>query len=315
MAGTSAGVPSRAVGFAMLIAVALGWGLNWPAMKLIVGEIPPWQFRAVTGTAGALLLMGMARLLRQRLAVPREQIVPLVAAALFNVTSWFVLIAYGVKLMASGHASILGFTMPIWAALIGMVALGEKMTPRRFVSLAMGAAGVVVLLSKDFGALGTSPLGALITLAGAFNWAIGVHIQKRVKWAIEPLALAGWQVTIGTVPIIVIALFAEPFVYHRASWPVIGASIYLVIYALAFCYYAWFTAVKIFPTHVSAIGSLLVPIVGVTSSSLFLGEPFGWREMAALILVVSAVALVLIQPPERAPANAATPIGAPARSE
>ena len=66
MAGTSAGVPSRAVGFAMLIAVALGWGLNWPAMKLIVGEIPPWQFRAVTGTAGALLLMGMARLLRQR---------------------------------------------------------------------------------------------------------------------------------------------------------------------------------------------------------------------------------------------------------
>ena len=299
----------------MLIAVALGWGLNWPAMKLIVGEIPPWQFRAVTGAAGALLLMGMARLLRQRLAVPREQIVPLVAAALFNVTSWFVLIAYGVKLMASGHASILGFTMPIWAALIGMVALGDKMTPRRFVSLAMGAAGVVVLLSKDFGALGTSPLGALITLAGAFNWAIGVHIQKRVKWAIEPLALAGWQVTIGTVPIIAIALFAEPFVYHRASWPVIGASIYLVIYALAFCYYAWFTAVKIFPTHVSAIGSLLVPIVGVTSSSLFLGEPFGWREMAALVLVVSAVALVLIQPPARAPANAATPIGAPARSE
>ena len=174
----------------MLIGVALGWGLNWPAMKLIVGEVPPWQFRAVTGVAGAVLLFALARLLRQRLAVPRAQWLPLAAAALMNVTSWFVLIAYGVKLMASGHASILGFTMPIWAALIGMVALGDRMTVRRCVSLALGAAGVVVLLSNDFAALGASPLGALITLAGAFNWAIGVHIQKRVKWAIEPLPLA-----------------------------------------------------------------------------------------------------------------------------
>jgi drug/metabolite transporter (DMT)-like permease len=306
-------LPSRGFGFVMLIGVALGWGLNWPAMKIIVGEVPPWQFRAVTGLCGAVLLLGLARLLRQRFAVPREQWLPLVAASLFNVTSWFVLIAYGVKLMASGHASILGFTMPIWAALIGMVALRERTNARRLVSLAMGAAGVVVLLSHDFAALGASPLGALITLLGAFNWAIGVHIQKRVKWAIEPLALAGWQVALGTLPIIVIAFFAEPFVYHRASWPVIGATIYLVTYALAFCYYAWFQVVRIFPTHISAIGSLLVPIVGVTSSSLLLGEPFGWREMAALVLVVGAVALVMIQSPE--PAARTAPAGATARGE
>lgn len=297
--------------------MALGWGLNWPAMKLIVGEVPPWQFRAVTGAAGAVLLLGLARVLRQPLAVPREQWLPLVAASLLNVTSWFVLIAYGVKLMASGHASILGFTMPIWAAVIGMAALGERMSTRRFVSLAMGIAGVVVLLSHDFAALGASPIGALITLVGAFNWAIGVHIQKRVKWAVEPLVLAGWQVALGTLPIVVIALFAEPFVYHRASWPVIGATVYLVLYALAFCYYAWFNVVRIFPTHISAIGSLLVPIVGVASSSLFLGEPFGWREIAALVLVVGAVALVMIQPPERpaaAPSGNA-PAGAAARGE
>jgi len=308
----SARLPSRQFGFVMLIGVALGWGLNWPAMKIIVGEVPPWQFRAVTGVAGAITLFLMARLLRERLSVPREQWVPLVAAALFNVTSWFVTIAYGVKLMASGHASILGFTMPIWAALIGMVALGDRPSIRRFASLAMGAAGVAVLLSHDFRAIGASPLGALMTLLGAFNWAIGVHIQKRVKWALEPLALAAWQVAIGSVPIVIIALVAEPFVYHRASWPVIGASLYLVFFALSFCYYAWFTAVRIFPTHISAIGSLLVPIVGVASSSLLLGEPFGWREMTALVLVVGAVALVLVQPQAAA---ASGPIAAPARSE
>lgn len=303
-------MPSRRFGYVMLALVALGWGLNWPAMKLIVAEVPPWQFRAVTGVAGGVALFAVARLLNERLAVPREQWLPLVAASLFNVTSWFVGIAYGVMLMGGGHASILGFTMPIWVALIGVAVLGERMTLRRSVSLAMGAAGVAVLLSHDFARLGASPWGALITLGAAFNWAIGVLIQKRVAWRIAPISLAAWQVTIGTAPIIVIAAVLEPFVYHRASWPAIGASVYLAFFALAFCYYAWFTAVRIFPTHITAISSLSVPVVGVVSTSLFLGEPFGWREVAALVLVVGAVALVLLQPQPaaaRTAANSATP--------
>lgn len=303
----SAGVPSRPFGFAMLIGVALAWGLNWPAMKVILLEVPVWQFRAVTGVFGAALLLALAWLMRQRLHVPRRQWPALTAAALLNVTSWFVLIAYGVRLMATGHASILAFTMPIWAALIGVAVLGERMNSRRILSLVLGAAGVAVLLTHDVEALGQSPLGAILILLGAFNWAAGVHIQKRVKWEIGPVALAGWQIAIGTVPIIVIAIFLEPFVYHRASWAALGASVYLVVIALAFAYYAWFQAVRIFPTHVSAIGTLLVPIVGVVSASLVLGEPFGWREAAALTLVVGAVALVILQPaePARPPATAA----------
>ena len=146
-------------------------------------------------------------------------------------------------------------------------------------------------------------LGLSLGLAGApqtFN-------DGDVSWHV---ATGEWILRHQAVPA------TDPFSFTAGGQPWVAMEWSAdVIYALAFCYYAWFTAVKIFPTHVSAIGSLLVPIVGVTSSSLFLGEPFGWREMAALILVVSAVALVLIQPPERAPANAATPIGAPARSE
>lgn len=305
-------IPSREFGFVMLALVALGWGLNWPAMKLIVAEVPPWQFRAVTGIVGALALFVVARSLGEPLAVPRGQRLPLVAAAFFNVTSWFVGIAYGVLLMGGGHASILGFTMPIWVAVLGVIFLRERLTPRRLVSLVMGAAGVAVLLSHDFGKLGASPWGAIVTLGAAFNWAIGVLIQKRVAWTIAPITQAAWQVAIGTVPIIVIAAVLEPFVYHRASWPVIAASVYLALFALAFCYYAWFTAVRIFPTHVTAISSLSVPIVGVVSTSLLMGEPFGLREIAALVLVVGAVALVLLQPQsaaaQGAPAEPAAPI-------
>lgn len=309
-------LPQRHVGAVLLVSVALGWGLNWPAMKIIVGEVPPWQFRGVTGIVCAALMFALAALLRNRLAIPRRQWGALAAAAFFNVTSWFVLVAYGVKLMQSGHAAIIAFTMPIWAAVIGAVYFGERMGSQRLVSLALGVGGIVVLLSHDFGVLGSSTWGALITLLAAFNWAIGVHIQKRVRWHVEPLALAAWQIGLGIVPICIIAAFAEPFVYHQASLAVFGASAYVSVIALAYCYFAWFHVVRIFPAQVSAIGSLLVPIVGASSAALFLGEPFGWREIVALALVVGAVALVLFQPqPAAGRAAGAAATAAPGRAE
>jgi drug/metabolite transporter (DMT)-like permease len=295
MDGTPASA-ARRFGFVMLIGVALAWGCNWPAMKIVVREVPVWQFRAVTGLAAAALLFLIVRLAGQGMAVPRRHWAPLALASLLNVTSWFVLIGYGVKLLASGHAAILAFTMPVFAAVLGALFFGEKLTPRRVASLALGTAGVVVLLSHDFAALGGSALGVALTLWAALNWAVGVQVQKRVAWTLTPLAQAAWQMLLGVLPICIVAVVLEPFVYHRASSGALAASVYVAVISLAFAYYAWFTVVAVFPASVAAIGSLLVPIVGVVSAALWIGEPLGWRESVALVLVVGAVALVMIQP-------------------
>lgn len=291
-------------GALLLVGVSLGWGFNWMMMKITVAEVPVWQFRAVTGVLGAIALLALARLTGQSLRVPRHQWLAVAVAGLFNITSWFILIAYAVKLMASGHAAILSFTMPLWAMLIGVTLLGEKLTLRRVVALGLGLAGVVALLSHDFRAIGASPLGALIGLVAAVNWAIGVQIQKHVKWEVETLALAGWQIAIGIAPVVVVALVLEKFVYHQASWQVLAAAVYLVFVAFVFCYYAWFTVVRIFPASVASIGTLLVPVIGVAAGAVFLSEPFGWREMVALVSIVGGVALVLLVPdPAAAPAT------------
>jgi drug/metabolite transporter (DMT)-like permease len=223
--------------------------------------------------------------------------------------------------MASGHAAILAFTMPLWAAVLGVLFLGERMDGRRLASLALGAAGIVVLLSHDFGALGTSAWGAAIILLAAFMWAVGVLIQKHVTWSIEPLAQAAWQMGIGILPICVIAELTEPFAYQHASWLVLGCSAFVGVVGVAYCYFAWFSVVRIFPAQVSAIGSLMVPIVGAVTATWTLGEPFGWREIAALGLVVGAVALVLLRPQPagetgaETTAETAAATAAPGRSE
>jgi len=284
----------------LLIGVALGWGFNWPMMKLILTEIPVWQFRALSGIAAGLLLLALAMLMERRTGeawrVPRDQWQRLCLAALFNITSWFIFIGYGVSMMGSGHAAIMAFTMPLFAAVLGVVFLRERMTVRRLAALVLGAAGVVVLMSHDFSVIGAEPLGFILTLIGASLWAVGVLIQKHTPWKIGVLALGGWQILLGTIPILIVCIVLEDFVYHRASAEVWWATAYLVFVALVFCYFAWFSVVKIFPASVSAVGTLLVPIVGVTSGVLVLGEPFGLRDLIALALIVGAVALILLVP-------------------
>jgi len=106
--------------------------------------------------------------------------------------------------------------------------------------------------------------------------------------------------------VVVVALILEDFVYHQASWPVLAAGVYLVFIAFVFCYYGWFTVVRIFPASVASIGTLLVPVIGVAAGAVFLSEPFGWREAVALVSIVGGVALVLLAP-EKAPVPDATP--------
>lgn len=294
----------QTLGFALLVFVAFGWGVNWPAIKTVVNEVPLWQFRWVTGYAAAAMLLGMAIVFRQRLRVPLRQWPVLLLASVLNITSWFMLMAWGADLMNAGHAAILAFTMPVFAAVFGVLFAGERMTWARAAAVLLTCGVVVVILSHDFEALEASQLGVLVTLIGAMNWAIGTLVQKHTAWAIPPMSLAGWQMLIGCTPILIISLITEEFTYHEASEAAIWASVYLAVVALGFCYVAWFTVVQIFPASVAAIGTLMVPTIGAMSSSLLLDEPFGWREIAALLMVVTAIALVLYFNPAPRPAQA-----------
>ena len=299
MAGIAAS-PYPLRGYALLIGVAFGWGFNWPMMKIIVSEVSVWEFRAFSGVAAALLLLGLAvavsRASGEAWKVPREQWLRLGLAALFNITSWFILIGFGVSMMGSGHAIVMAFTMPLFAAVLGVIFLGEAMTRRRLAALALGAAGIAVLMSHDFSVIGAEPLGFALTLCGAALWAVGVLIQKHTPWKTGLLALTGWQILLGTLPIAAVYLVLGEFAYDRASAEAWWATAYLILVALVFSYFAWFNVVQIFPAGVAAIGTLMTPIVGVVSGIVVLGEAFGLRDLVALVLIVGAVALVLLVP-------------------
>lgn len=284
---------ARTLGLALLAVVSTAWGLNWPALKVVVSEVPLWQFRAVTGFLGSVVLFFLAIVARQVIAVPRGQWPALLVASLFNVTSWFMMLAWGLSMLAAAHASILAFTMPIFAAIFGVLFVGERMTMARGIAVLLVAGVVVLVASQDFEALEASQLGVLVVLIAAMNWAIGTLVQKHAQWTVPPLSLAAWQVGLGTLPIAVVALITEDFVYHEASEAALWGSVYIAVVATALCFAGWFTVIRLLPTAVASIGTLIVPVVAAVSSALILGDPFGWREMTALAMVVTAIMLVV----------------------
>ncbi len=291
-----------AAGFALLAALSLLWGLNWPFMKIALGEIPVWPFRSLSLIVGGGALLLITALGGRSLRVAGGEIRPLLLCTVFNIVGWHLCSAYGISLMAAGRASIIAFTMPLWAAILGGILLGEHLTWRRWLGLALGMAGLAVLIGPDLGVVGRTPWGAAFMLGAALSWALGTVLMKRFTWSLPIAALAGWQLLLGAIPVtlgaFIIGDWPDPAALSREA---LIALAYVLIVPMIFCHWAWFKVVSLFPAVLAAIGTLAIPIVGVLSSGLILGEPIGAREILALALVCAALVIVLILPTLRRP--------------
>ena len=287
------------LGYVLLAALTLIWGLNWPVMKIALGEFPPWTFRALHVPTGGLVLLLIVRAAGMTLAVPRERWTALAAVSLFNVPIWYVAASYGIINLTSGRAALVAFTMPLWASLLAVPILGEALTARRIAALGLGIAGIAVLMGGTWSTLGTTPIGVAFMLMNSVSWAVGTVMLKRIDWRMSTLALTGWQLTIGGIPIVIGALLLEMGDIRTASGGAWAAIAYVTFLATSLGTYAWFKIVSLFPAGVSAVGTLLIPVVGVVSGNLLLGEPLGWREAAALALISSALAINLMMPAKR----------------
>jgi drug/metabolite transporter (DMT)-like permease len=278
----------------LLIMLTLGWGCNWPLMKLALAEIPIWTFRSLCVTAGAAGIFAIARIGGQPLLPPRAQWPRLIGTALFNTTAWNILIAYGLTLLPAGRSAILAYTMPLWVALLSVPLLREPLTQRRLLGLLLGMSGMLLLLSDEWASLRAAPVGALLVIGAAVSWALGTVLMKRYPTALPTTSFTGWQLLIGGLPIGIGALLLETGKLAPLSSQAVVALAYNMVVASIICYWVWFKIVSRASATASSLGTLSIPVVGVFSSMLVLGERPDWREYLALLLVLAAIATVIV---------------------
>ena len=211
---------------------------------------------------------------------------------------WHIFSAWGIRLLASGQASIIAYTMPLWAVLFSILINKEHPTAQRTVGLLAGILGLGTLTIGDLGIYKTAPVGSILMLIAAVSWGLGTAIHKQVKWQIPAATLAGWQLLLGGLPITIIAIFLEHDLWlgviNTISLAAIFSTILILIYPIIFCWIAWFRIVNEVPVSISAVSIMLVPVFGVYSGHVILKEPVGLRDIGGLLLVCSALALVLL---------------------
>ena len=295
---------SRVQGLVLLVAITVIWGVNWSAVKLAVDELPVLTFSTLRLVIGGFGMLIVCRLGGLSLRVPRRELGPLLVLAFFNVTMWHVCAAFGVSYLASGRAAILAFTMPLWAALLAVPVLGERLGWNILFGLVIGLAAVGVLVAPDWRAIAASPLGILLMLVAAFSWAAGTVYYKRVRWTMSTAVLTGWQILIGGIPVALAALwFDGGFEPGRVSLVGWLSTLFAASLPPLFCQWAWFKIVDIFPAGVAAISTLAIPVIGVITGTLALGEALGPEVLGSLVLVIASLCLVLLVPNRRRPAG------------
>lgn len=280
-----------------LLALLTGiWGINWPIMKAGLGSIAPMTFRALTLVIAVPMLWLIIRLRGESLRIERSHWRELFGIGIFNLVIWTICVIYGLKLLSSGRAAILGYTMPIWAALLGMILYGERTGARLALGVAAAGCGVALLMVSEFSALTGSPAGVLLLLAAAVSWGIGTHLTRRRTMSASVTVITFWSAALALVICSSLALLTE-----RAQWQPAGitrAAAFSVFYnsviVFGIAQLLWFRLATLLPPVASGLSVLMIPVIGLASGAAWLDEPLYWQDGAALACVVVAIATVLL---------------------
>lgn len=190
---------------------------------------------------------------------------------------WNIASTYATILIPSGQAAMLGFTMPLWAALIAWVVLGQRLSPRLLVAIALGAAAVLLLMLRGVEAYARAPLGFALGLLAGVGWAIGTLILKQRPVDVPATVLTGWQLLIAAVPITLGALATGDGHWFVPSWQTLLVVGYI----------------GLLPANVAGLSSIMVPVVAMIAGAIVHAEPLGPLQWAAMACSAAGLSLAL----------------------
>ncbi|MEJ8835344.1 DMT family transporter [Ramlibacter sp. AN1133] len=279
--------------FTILVILTLVWGLNWPVMKLGVTSYPPLTFRALSMWIGLpVLALGM-KMLQVPFRIPRRHWRELFWLAVTNMFVWHVCIILAVRTLSSGRAAILGYTMPIFSAVIGALFFATPLGRRGWTGVSAAAIGVLLLLWHELTHLAGRPLGVVLALVSAASWALGTQQLRRTRVQAPALAISFWMTVMTALVMAALATLFESGQWHAPDRNATGAILYNAILIFGFAHAAWTYLARGLPAVASTLSVMMIPVLGVFSGAVWLGEAVHWQDWTAVALMMVAILSVL----------------------
>jgi drug/metabolite transporter (DMT)-like permease len=283
----------------LLVLLTLVWGLNWPVMKLGVTHYPPLTFRTLSMWLGLPVLWLAVRALKVPLFIPRSEWRELALLSVTNMIVWHVLAIVSVQALSSGRAAILGYTMPVFSALWGMAVFGQRLSARQLAGVAAAGMGVALLLWHEIGRMAGRPWAAAGMLVAAAAWALGTQQLRRTRMPIATLAIVFWMTVLTTLVMTVLAAALERDRWAAPSPTVWATIVFNAVLIFGFAQPVWLHLARSLPPIASTLSVMLIPVLGVLSGAVWLGEVLHWQDFVAIALMLAAIASVLLPPVRR----------------
>ena len=280
----------------MLTTLSIVWGASFFFNDVAVAALPTFTVVVCRVALAALILWAVMRFLGHAMPTAPAVWGAFFAMGLLNNVIPFSLIVWGQTHIASGLASILNATAPMFTVIVAhYVTRDEKMTPSRVTGVVLGFLGVAIMIGGDLVAsVGQSISAQLAILAAALSYAIaGVFGRRFAAQGIVPIAIATGQVTAATVLLLPIMLLVDqPWALPVPSLTVIGALLGLASLSTAFAYILYFRILATAGATNLLLVTLLVPVSAVLLGVTILGEilyPKHVLGMAAIALGLAAI--------------------------
>ena len=280
----------------MLAGLCLSWGLTWPAMRIALTGIPPFSMRAASTFIGAVALLAAARLQRKSVRLENAKVwLHVAVVSFFNIVAFSVFTTFAQLNTLTSRVTIIVYTMPIWAAVMAWLLLGERLDLVRGIALLSCCVGLGVLIYPV--AEAGLPLGILLALGASVGWAAGTIYMKWAKIHAEPFAIAAWQLVIGCIVLTACAFVVEGSL-HIAGAPAsaLAGMAFSGLFGSGLAYLLWYSVIQILPAMTASLGALSAPVIGVISSALILGERPTTTDVVGFALIFAASVCVILKP-------------------
>jgi drug/metabolite transporter (DMT)-like permease len=298
---------------ALLLLMAIIWGMNYSVVKGAFAELHPQAFNAVRLTIGSAVFLAIIVAMRWRPPLSSEQGGSL--ASIFYTPAeitgrdWLALAGLGVvghflyqatfvaglAQTSVANSSLMLAATPVIIALITAALGQDRIGPLHWAGAALSLTGIYIVVGHGMSIGAGSLRGDLLMAVAVCCWAIYTLGSRPLMTRHSPVGVTGLSMAIGTL------------IYVPAAWPHIRAVnwiavsrgtwlaiVYSAMFALCIAYTIWYSAVREIGNARTSVYSNLVPIVAMLSAVLFLGEPLGVRKVLGAAAVLAGVALTRV---------------------
>ncbi len=266
--------------------MVLIWGYSWVLMKIALRYAHPFDFAALRCGIGAAMLFAIVKLQGKRLALPRYRMafgLGTIQVALFVGLTHFALLYAG-----PGKTSVLVFTMPFWMIVFAHFILHERMRGAQWIAVVFAFAGLTLIVAPW---RLTSLTGSLLAVAAGAVWAISAVFSKKWPTGVDPLIFTAWQLLFGTLWLAALA-WIHPHPPIRWTLEFVVALVVASVFATAIGWWLWTYVLANTSAGIAGLSSLGIPVISVLSSALQLGERPPPIELAGMVAIGSALAML-----------------------